>query len=141
MNVFEKLKDVREIVRNVYPNLDVEELKVITQFLANKWHGNKRKNVKLTQKQMCVYELLLKNGHNPATVYKWILATSSPKEIRDKLRNNKISLRDALSQKKRLKPGISVDDRKFIDAVVKCIEMYISETGENYPGRSVKWQM
>jgi len=79
MNVFEKVKGVREVVSDVYPELGVDELTRIVGFLANNWHGKKRKShVKLSQQQLMIYELLMRNGYNPATVYKWFLLADAP---------------------------------------------------------------
>lgn len=136
MNVFEKLRRVRELVSSVYPDLSVAELAGVVEFLANNWHGNKRKKgVKLSQQQLTIYELLMSNSYNPTTVYRWLLLANSPKEIRDKVSNNELSIRDALKARRNHRNLLSVSDEQFISAVAKCIEMYISEPGEGYPGK------
>lgn len=139
MNVFEKLRQVKGRVADVYPSMDVETLKDIVQFLANNWHGTKKKDgVKLTQQQLSIYELLMKNGYSPTTVYKWLLVASSPQEIRDRLRNNELSIREALKLRNKAVPKVSVDEKKFLDAIIRCIEVFVSDAGENYPGRSLE---
>ena len=136
MNVFQKARNVRELVNDVYPQMAPDELKGIVGFLANYWHGNKRKrHVKLTKEQLTIYELLVSNSYNPATVYRWLLLAEVPGQIREHLHDKSISLHDALRQKRRQKRCLSIDERQFIDAVVKCVETFVSEPGEGYPGR------
>jgi len=136
MNVFEKLRRVRELVSSVYPELGVAELAGVVEFLANNWHGNKRKRgVKLSQQQLTVYELLMSNSYNPTTVYRWLLLANSPHEIREQVSANKLSVRDALKARRKQKRLLSTSEEEFIDAVIKCVRMYVSEPGEGYPGR------
>ncbi|MFH1332675.1 MAG: hypothetical protein ABIH53_00355 [archaeon] len=136
MNVFEKIKGVREAVNCVFPEMTLEDLTRTVEFLANNWHGSKRKkHVTLSQQQLTVYELLLEKGYSPATVYKWLLAASAPQDVKEKLRNNSISLIDALKQKRTGNRYVSVDEKQFINAVIKCVEMFVSEPGEGYPGK------
>lgn len=73
MNIFDKLKQLQESVKNVYPEMTLEEFAKIIEFLANNWHGSKRKKIQLTLKQLAVYEILTKEEYNPATVYRWLL--------------------------------------------------------------------
>ena len=139
MNVFKKIKAVREVVNSVYPEIGVEELTKIVGFLANNWHGNKRKkHVALSRQQMTIYELLVRNRYNPATVYKWLLLATGPQQVREQLRNNSTTIVRALKQKRKSRLYLSVDEEKFIKAVVKCVEAFISEPGEGYPGKVVQ---
>ncbi len=136
MNVFEKVKGVREVVKDVYPELGVEELARIVGFLANNWHGGKRKKtVSLTRQQLMVYDLLMKNGYNPATVYKWFLLATAPKDVREQVRQNNVPIVKALRYRRKARQLLGVDEKQFIEAVIKCVEMYVSEPGEGYPGK------
>lgn len=135
MNVFEKVKKVREVVGDVYPLLSVEELAGIVGFLSNHWHGKKRKrNIKLTQQQLLIYDLLLKNGFNPATVYKWLLLATAPGDVREQVRDG-VPIVKALRQRRKTQQLLSIDEKQFIEAVIKCVEQFVSEPGEGYPGR------
>lgn len=136
MNVFEKIKKVRGVVSSVYPEIGVEELTKIVGFLANSWHGKKRKRqTRLTPKQAMIYDLLIRNGYNPATVYKWLLLATGPKEVREQIKDNSTSIIKGLKQRKESRKALSVDEKKFIKEVIKCIEMFVSEPGEGYPGK------
>lgn len=136
MNVFEKIKGVRKVVNGVYPELGVEELSRIVGFLANNWHGKKRKkHVCLTKQQLMVYDLLMKNGYNPATVYKWFLLATAPQDVREQVRQNNVPIVKALRYRRTSRQLLSVDEKRFIEAVIKCVEMYVSEPGEGYPGK------
>ncbi len=136
MNIFQKVKTVRELVNAVYPILSLVEIKEILQFLANNWHGNKqKKHTTLTQQQLAIYELLINNSYNPATVYKWFLLATAPPEIKEKMAQEQISIRDALREKRKLNNYVSTTEQEFINAVISFMEKYLTEAGENYPGK------
>lgn len=136
MNVFEKIKGVLEAVNLVFPDMGLDELGEIVQFLANNWHGSKkRKGVKLSRQQLTVYEILIEKGYSPATVYKWVLVTTAPSDVKDRLRRNSITVADALKQRRSERKYVSVNDKRFIEAVIRCVETFVSEPGEGYPGK------
>ena len=138
MNVFEKIHSLREGVKNIFPEMGFEELSKNVEFLANYWHGKKRKKgVRLNQQQLIIYELLSDQGYSPNTVYKWILLANAPQTIKEKVRNNEITIIQALSEKRKNKKETSVTEQQFIDTIIQCIENFVSEAGENYPGRVV----
>jgi len=138
-NVFTKIKEVKDLVKEVYPKLSMEELTQEIQFLSNYWHGNKRKRgTKLTQQQLVIYELLIKNNYNPATAYRWFLLATAPKELQEKVNYGELSIRDALKERKKELSCISVTEQEFMQAIIRCFELYLSEPGENYPGRTMK---
>ena len=127
MNVFEKIRVVREVVGSVYPGLCVEELSRIVGFLANNWHGNKRKkHIRLTRQQLLVYDLLMKHGYNPATVYKWFLLATAPQDVREQVRQNNVPIVKALRYRRNARQFLSVDEKRFIEAVIKCVEIFVS---------------
>jgi len=134
-NVFHKIKVLRKRVGDVYPNLTVQELCAIVQFLANNWHKNKRKKIKLTEQQLTIYELLLKYNYNPTTVYKWLLLATAPEPIKQKVKQNEINIIQALNEKRKHRKYLKTNEKQFITAIIKCVELYISEPSENYPGR------
>jgi len=139
MNVFQKIKIVREIIKEVFPKMEIEQLTQEVQFLANNWHGKKRKTgIKLTRQQMVLYDLLLKNQYYPDTVYRWLLLATAPEDVKEKLRNQEISIKTALNLRRQQKEYPSVTEREFMDPIINCIETFISEAGENYPGRTIK---
>jgi len=139
MNVFQKIKIVREIIKEVFPKMEIEQLTQEVQFLANNWHGKKRKTgIKLTRQQMVLYDLLLKNQYYPDTVYRWLLLATAPEDVKEKLRNQEISIKTALNLRRQQKEYPSVTEREFMDTIINCIETFISEAGENYPGRTIK---
>jgi|SRR3989344_4287389 len=137
MNVFDKIKVLQEQVNSVFPEMSFEELKLNVGYLANFWHGKKRKNVTLSKEQLTIYEVLLKNDYNPATVYRWLLLATGPNEIKDKVRTGELSIRQALKFRREHKELVSTSEQEFIQAIIGCIENFVSEAGENYPGRVV----
>lgn len=138
MNVFEKVRKVREVVADVYPSLSDKELAGIVGFLSNHWHGKKRKrHVKLTKQQLMIYDLLIKNGYNPATVYKWFLLATAPGDVREQVRDG-VPIVKALRQRRKTQKILNIDEKQFIEAVIKCVEQFVSEPGEGYPGRMVQ---
>ena len=138
-NVFMKIKQIKDLVNEIYPKLSIEELTQEIQFLSNYWHGSKRKGgIKLTPQQLVIYELLVKNNYNPATAYRWLLLATAPKDLQEKVKYGELSIRDALKERKKEMSCISVTEREFMQAIIRCFELYLSEPGENYPGRTMK---
>ena len=138
MNVLDKLRVLREHVNSVFPEMSLDEFRLNISFLSNCWHGNKRKkNVTLTKEQLTIYELLTKNDYNPATVYRWLLLATAPQEVRERVRSGQLSVRQALKVRKEHRQLVSTTEKQFIQAIIRCIENYVSEPGEKYPGRLV----
>ena len=134
MKPFEKLKEVRKRVRDIYPKMSDEELMNIVGFIDRKWYGNKRrKGITLTKKQLTVYEILRQMGYKPFTVYKWILLWTAPQELREKVRKQELSIKQALTLRKAHTQYATPSEQEFMNAVVNCIELYFSDAGEGYP--------
>jgi hypothetical protein len=135
-NVFQKIKQVQDLVKKLYPKMTLQELTQEVQFLTNNWHGKKKKKkIKLTQQQLTLYELFMKNSLNPSTVYGWLLIATAPSDLKEKVRHNELSIRNALAERKKQRQLLSTTDREFIDAIIKCVENFVSEPNENYPGK------
>lgn len=136
MNVFQKIKQVREAINCTYPEMTAEDIRKEVEFLARKWHKSKRrKDSALTRQQLTIYEILRKNSYAPGTVYKWLLLTTAPQQVKDKLQINSISIIQALKEKKQSQAQHTTSEKEFINALKRCVEMYISEPSENYPGK------
>ncbi len=69
-------------------------------------HHYKEKRMDLNEKEMFLYDKLLKYGYNPSTVYKWFLLTKVPEDIKGRIQRQEISQRQALrmaSNRKKVK--------------------------------------
>ncbi len=122
MNVFSKVKQVRLLVRRYYGDMPPEELVYSVRQCA-KWHYNKKKPI--SEDNARVYEILLKNGYNPDTVYKWFLLVTSPMDVKQKLACKKISQRDAFKEKNDFKELLSLSEQDLIHDIVDCMRRYV----------------
>ena len=135
MNVFKKIKRLVIQVRQVYPDMTQKELTYIVGFLSNSWHGNKKKkHVVPTKQQLVVYGILTRLGYAPATAYEWLLVATASKEIQDKLKYNEIGVREALKLKNKQEEVLTVNEEKFIEELIKCVQTFVSDPGEDHPG-------
>ena len=72
-----------------------------------------RKGLMLVGEERALYDFLMKNGYNPYTVYRWALLERIPEEIRQKLKENKIGQKKAISEA--LVQRQEVKDKVFTD--------------------------
>lgn len=124
MNVFAKLANVKRLLKGC-PLESQEELHGCLMRLS-KWHYAKdKKKIKLTEKDSAVYELLITNGYNPSTVYRWFLLEKSPLEIRQKIITRQISQRQASKEKKIVNSLASTTQQDLINEIMDCVNRYI----------------
>ena len=122
MNVFEKLKKIREL----FPDIEDSILFETTQKLTNHWHYKKdRKNTKLTKEEAQVYETYITNSLNPSTVYKWMLLVKVPSELRSKIRNYNLKQNQILKEKKELKELGNISEQEFLNKIKNSVRRYI----------------
>lgn len=91
-----KMEFAKEIIKRSLGEIPKREISVILCRIAHKHNDPKWKTRELTEKEMIVYDCLLKEELNPATVYKWYLLTRTPDDVKQKLRLGIISQKKAL---------------------------------------------
>jgi len=92
----EKLESLRTLLKGRLPKLDVCHLKETIGKLAH-YHYN-RKDYFLLGVEKDLYALLVENGYNPFTVYRWLLLERIPEDIRFQVKKRKISQKKAVSE-------------------------------------------
>ena len=95
-NFVEKLESLRMLLNGRLPQLDVRHLKEIMGKLAH-YHYN-RKDYFLLGLEKELYALLIENGYNAFTVYRWLLLEGLPEDIRFQVRQRKMSQKKAVSE-------------------------------------------
>ncbi|MFH1591173.1 MAG: hypothetical protein ABIC95_04565, partial [archaeon] len=100
MNVLEKVRKVKVLIEKEL-GLDEAALLKLLSKLSNKWQyrKNKRRGIALDKEELALYDLLVRNCYNPSTVYKWLLLERSPDDIKHKLKEGLIGVKDAYFQK------------------------------------------
>ncbi|OIO63014.1 hypothetical protein AUJ83_01910 [Candidatus Woesearchaeota archaeon CG1_02_33_12] len=96
-DVFEKVVLVKGIVKSTIPKLievDDEELKLMFSHLAH-YHRDDERNT-LNETELILYDTLIRNDVNPATVYKWFCLTMMPNDLFHQLGTGRISQKRAL---------------------------------------------
>jgi hypothetical protein len=94
-NVFERVKSIKEILAPLVPDGDSFRVRGLVMRCA-KYRVGLVKALNATERK--AYDLLLKHGYNPKTIYEWLLLEDAPEHIREKLIQNRISLRRAQEQ-------------------------------------------
>ncbi|MBU1976036.1 MAG: hypothetical protein KKG59_06555, partial [Nanoarchaeota archaeon] len=92
----EKLESLRILLSSRLPQLDVRNLLEIMGGLAH-YHYN-RKDYLLLGVEKEVYALLIENGYNPFTVYRWLLLERLPEDIRFQVSQRKMSQKKAVCE-------------------------------------------
>ncbi|MFH1650246.1 MAG: hypothetical protein ABIA93_06890 [Candidatus Woesearchaeota archaeon] len=92
----EKLESFRILLKSRLPQVDVRNLQEIMGKLAH-YHYNK-KDYLLLGVEKDIYALLMEKGHNPFTVYRWLLLERLPEDIRFQVRQKKISQKSGISE-------------------------------------------
>lgn len=94
LDVFEKIEIVRSLIINNVENLNDKE---IQSELCRCWYYNIGRREEITPRQHEILDLLLKNNINPKTAYHYFLLNNAPDHIKLRLREKKVSMRDAVS--------------------------------------------
>lgn len=92
----EKLESLRKLLNSRLPELEMRHLKEMMGKLAH-YHYN-RKDYLLLGVEKEVYTLLIENGYNPFTVYRWLLLERLPEDIRFQVRQRKMSQKSGVSE-------------------------------------------
>ncbi|MBU1112237.1 MAG: hypothetical protein KJ896_05675 [Nanoarchaeota archaeon] len=92
----EKLKSLRNGLKEAFPTIDVHNLLKIMNKLAH-YHYNKSKFYMIGVEKE-VYNFLIENGYNPYTVYRWLLLEKVPEDIRFRLKQNELTQKEAMAK-------------------------------------------
>jgi hypothetical protein len=92
----EKLESLRTLLKSRLPHVDVQNLHEIMGKLAH-YHYNK-KDYLLLGVEKDLYALLVENGYNPFTVYRWLLLERLPEDIRFQIKQKKMSQKKGFSE-------------------------------------------
>ena len=105
-----------DFVKNQIGEVSGDELLTILCHLHH--HYRHRRNEPLTEKEMLVYDLMLREGLNPHTVYSWFLAAKAPSDVEQRLKEGKISIQQA--QKLGRNEVLKEQARKGIEFLRDC---------------------
>lgn len=94
LDFFVKIKKARELIESNFPDVVGDTLMTWLCHIGH-YHYDKKKRM-LSERELVLYDLLLRNGYNPSTVYKWFLITKVPEDILGRIRRQEISQKQAL---------------------------------------------
>lgn len=124
--MFEKVEGVKVLVSKDLGEVSASDLLRIVQRLANRWQYKKKRNgYVLSKEELRVYEVLLRNKLNPQTVYRWMLLCKSPTEIKNRIAEGNLSLRNASKEKQKFKYLFRTSERELMRAIADCINRYV----------------
>ena len=93
-SVFEKSSILTSFLLGKIDGLKAEEIVLSLCHVAKSHYGYRKEP--LTEKEMLVYDLLLREDINPETAYEWVLATKGDDEVNRKLESKEISQKQAI---------------------------------------------
>ena len=107
INIFDRVNRIKKDIKSILPEIDGDRLLSMMshcrRYYEGKLHYGRRtdpKNLKrvreLTANERILYEYLLKNNLNPSTTYRWFLATRVPEDIKQRLKDKKLSYKKAM---------------------------------------------
>jgi len=92
----EKLASLRALLAS---RLSPEEMRHLHEIIGKLAHYHyHRKDAMLLGAEKDVYTVLLENGYNPFTVYRWLLLERLPEDVRFQLRQRRLSQKNAVSE-------------------------------------------
>ena len=100
LNVFEKMQYILDLAKKRGIETDLQTLRKWMCHISH-YHGDRDYRKELTEEEAIFYDFLLKEDFSPATIYKWVLLSSSPSDIKMKLREGLISQKKALNLRAR----------------------------------------
>jgi hypothetical protein len=93
-DVFRKANYVQGLINTTIPGVSSDEVYTMLGHVAHH-HYNTRK-VGLSEKEILLYDLLLKHKLVPSTVYNWFSLTRTPQDLQQRVRRGTISQKQAL---------------------------------------------
>ncbi len=93
IDIFNELNKVKELIKVRFPEFKVRNLCKFLSRIAL-YHYDK-KNKMLLGRERNLYNLLIENGYNPYTVYRWALLERVPEDIKFQLKNHYLSQKKA----------------------------------------------
>lgn len=105
VNIFDKVNRIRKDLIILFPEIEPDRLLSMfshcRRYYEGKLHYGRRTSKEkmprnLSTSERILYDYLLKNNLNPSTTYRWFLATRVPEDIKQKLREGRISHKKAM---------------------------------------------
>lgn len=110
ISIFDKVSRIKKQLKDLIPELDQSGLIQMLSHCRNFYNGTmycgrrtsdkeeqkRRKQKQLTQMEKMLYDFLISNKLNPATTYRWFLATRVPFDIQNKLESGQVSVKLAM---------------------------------------------
>lgn len=124
MNVFEKMKVIEEQIKTELPHIKARELPRRFSRVSHYVRGTLKS---VDEDDRRLYDFLLRNKLNHRTVHNWFLLRGAPPDLRNKLENREIWIRNALKEMAMIRrvqeqpydKSILLDIRRYIKEVVK----------------------
>jgi len=105
-DIFDKVNEIRRDINAILPEIKGDELIGMLSRCRHNYYGslhygrrgeeNRNRKRELTINERVLYDYLLKNSLNPATTYRWFIATRLPQDIREKLAKGQIGQKTAM---------------------------------------------
>jgi len=95
-NFVEKLASIRTLIASRLPQVDMRNLQELMGKLAH-YHYHRR-DCLIFGVERDLYSLLTEQGHNPFTVYRWLLLEHLPEDIRFQIKQRRLSQKKGIAE-------------------------------------------
>ena len=124
--VLDKFLKLQELLKEEFPQFSNEKelYKVIGRLET--WHYPKKrwKGMELSRDEAKLYEWMLNHKYNPGTIYKWFRILGFNKEIRQKIKNKKLSFNEAKTYPKPFRRLTDLESELMYN-IKQCFDRYI----------------
>jgi len=117
-NVFERINYALQVLAPATEGMTEDEIRGC---LLHVWELQIGKKKNLSDKERMIYDILLQNGLKPKTLYDWMLMRNCPAHIKEKLRDAKISMKDASAMSRKWRMMMSTKAGKEIMTDIRTV--------------------
>lgn len=104
--IFDRINMIKNDLKGLIPEIEEDKFLSMMSHIRNFYYGklhygkvNNPENLKrkreLTANEKIVLDYLLKNNLNPSTTYRWFVACRLPSDLKQKLKEGKVSFKKA----------------------------------------------
>jgi len=93
-DVWKKIKFVERLIEESIGVVNGDDLYTMLGRISHYHYTTRQHGLK--EKELMIYEILIKNDLNPSTVYKWYCLTRTPQDLQQRIRSGKINQKQAL---------------------------------------------
>jgi hypothetical protein len=104
--IFDRINLIKSDLKELLPEISEDKFLSMMSHIRNSYYGklhygrrenpeNQKRKRELTEAERVILDYLLKNKLNPSTTYRWFVACRIPSDIKEKLKQGRVSFKKA----------------------------------------------